>query len=248
MRWLILADIHSNLAALQASLTAAAEEYGEVICLGDLVGYGPEPNPVVEWARAHVSTCIRGNHDKAVWDPDVTADFNYAARLAAEWTRPQLTEENLRYLRELPRGPAEVGGFQIVHGALSGEDKYILGQADALQELRRASAALVFYGHTHSQCGYVEDGTGGFGEFKPQLPRGRSRLALELLPGERYLINPGSVGQPRDGDTRAAFCIYDDRRQEVEYWRVPYDVAATQRRMEECGLPSLLVQRLSFGH
>ena len=247
MRWLILSDVHSNLEALQTVVKAAEGQYDRVVCLGDLVGYGPDPNSVVEWARARASYCIRGNHDKAMWDPEVVAGFNYAARIAAEWTREQLTEDNLQYLRELPRGPLETGGFTIAHGALSDEDKYIVCEADVLEELRYFDTGLVFYGHTHSQTGHMTDECGRLLSLSPQLPRGRSRLALQLLPGERYLINPGAVGQPRNRDTRAAFCVYDDMRQDVEFWRAPYDVAATQSRMEACGLPSALVQRLSFG-
>ena len=248
MRWLILSDIHSNREALEAVVEAADGLYDSAVCLGDLVGYGPDPNAMVEWVRENVGTCVRGNHDKAAWDLEVASGFHYAGRIAAEWTQAKLSEENLRYLRELPQGPLHVEGFQIVHGSPRDEDKYLVSQDDAFEELRHLGPELVFFGHTHSQGGYFEDEGGHLQQVKPALFRGCSRVALELLLGEKYLLNPGSVGQPRDGDVRAAFALYDDRRRQVEYWRVPYPFETTQRRMEEAGLPESLVQRLSFGH
>jgi predicted phosphodiesterase len=248
MRWLILGDIHANREALEAVVDAARGLYDSAVCLGDLVGYGPDPNAVVEWVRENVGTCVRGNHDKATWDLQVATEFQYAARIAAEWTQTQLSEENLRYLRGLPQGPLHIGSFQIVHGSPRDEDKYLVSQGDVFQALQDLRPELVFFGHTHSQGGYFEDEGGHLQEVKPALFRGCSLVALELLPGEKYLLNPGSVGQPRDGDVRAAWALYDDRRRQVEYWRVPYPFESTQQRMEEVGLPDSLVQRLSFGH
>jgi len=248
MRWLILGDIHANREALEAVVEAARGLYESAVCLGDLVGYGPDPNAVVEWVRENVGTCVRGNHDKAAWDLQVATEFQYAARIATEWTQTQLSEENLRYLRGLPQGPLHIGGFQIVHGSPRDEDRYLVSQADAFEELRHLGPGLAFFAHTHSQGGYFEDEGGHLQQVRPAMFRGRSRVALELLPREKYLLNPGSVGQPRDGDVRAAYALYDDRRRQVEYGRVPYPFETTQRRMEEAGLPDSLVQRLSFGH
>lgn len=248
MRWLIISDIHSNLEALRAGLAAAAGRYDEVLSLGDVVGYGPDPNLVVDWVRQNIRACVRGNHDKAACGIDDASGFNYEGRVAAMWTREQLTPVNLEYLRQLPQGPMPIQGFQIVHGSGRDEDKYIVTQPDAREELRNLATGLVFFGHSHHQGGYFEEADGSLREVKPSFFRGRSRVALELLQEEKYFLNPGSVGQPRDGDTRAAFAIYDAGAQQVEYWRVPYDVEATQRRMEECGLPLSLIQRLSFGH
>lgn len=248
MRWLVLSDIHSNLEALVEALKAAEGRYSAIVCLGDLVGYGPDPNAVVGWARENLAVCVRGNHDKASCDPEVASGFHYAARAAAEWTHDQLTETNRQYLQSLPQGPWPVGGFQIVHGSLRDEDKYLVSRSDAYEEFGGMNPGLVFFGHTHQQGGYTEDSNGFLQEVRPILFRGCSRVALELLGGEKYLLNPGSVGQPRDEDIRAAFCLYDDTCRQVEYWRVPYPVEKTQRRMEEFGLPDSLVQRLSFGH
>ncbi|MGD0698044.1 MAG: metallophosphoesterase family protein [Terriglobia bacterium] len=248
MRWLILSDIHSNMEALHAVLGAGAREYDQVLCLGDVVGYGPDPNLVVEWVRENVRACVRGNHDKVACGIDDASQCTYEARVAALWTRGQLTPNNLQYLERLPQGPMCIQTFQIVHGSIGDEDRYIVTQPDAWEEFRNLATELVFFGHTHHQGGYFLDVTDSLHELKPSFFRGCSRVALELLPGEKYLLNPGSVGQPRDGDNRAAFAIYDAERQQLEYWRVPYNVEATQIRMEECDLPAALIQRLSFGH
>jgi len=247
MRYLILSDIHSNLEALQAVLTAAAGRHDDILCLGDIVGYGPDPNAVTDWVRLNTGTCIRGNHDRAACGLDDLSRFNYGGRVAIAWTQERLTPENLQFLKQLPSGPLRRDDFQIVHGSLGDEDKYIVTQPDALEQLRHLETELVFFGHSHHQGGYMEDANGYLQEVKPSLFRGRSLAALELLPGEKYFLNPGSVGQPRDGDPRAAFAIYDSERRHLEYWRVPYCVEATQRRMQECGLPESLVERLSFG-
>jgi predicted phosphodiesterase len=248
MRWLILSDIHSNAEALRAVLGVAARQSDEVLCLGDVVGYGPDPNLVVDWVKQNVRACIRGNHDKAACGIDDASRFTYDARVAALWTREQLSPDNLEYLEQLPQGPMCIESFQIVHGSVRDEDKYIVTQPDALEELRVLNADLAFFGHTHHQGGYMEDENGCLQEVKPTFFRGCASVGLGLRRGEKYFLNPGAVGQPRDGDTRAAFCIYDSVGKHVEFWRVPYDVAATQQRMNECGLPDALVQRLSFGH
>ena len=248
MRYLILSDIHSNLEALQAVVAAAEGQYEDILCLGDIVGYGPDPNAVTDWVRKNCGARIRGNHDKAACRLDDPSRLNYAGRVAIAWTQEQLTPENLQFLAQLPAGPLRQEEFQIVHGSVRDEDKYIVTQPDAIEELRHLETELVFFGHSHHQGGYMEDANGYLQEVKPSFFRGRSLVALELLPGEKYFLNPGSVGQPRDGDTRAAFAIYDRGRRRLEYWRVPYCVEAIQRRMMECGLPESLVQRLSFGH
>lgn len=247
MRRLILSDIHSNLEALQAVLTAAEGRYEDILCLGDIVGYGPDPNEVTDWVRRNIGAGIRGNHDKAACGIGDLSALHFVARVAILWTQEQLTPENLQYLEQLPQGPLRIEEFQIVHGSVRDEDKYVVTQPDALEELRHLETELVFFGHTHHQGGYMEDGNGYLQEVKPSFFRGCSLAALELLPGEKYFLNPGSVGQPRDGDIRAAFAIYDRGRRQLEYWRVPYSVETTQRRMEENGLPESLAQRLSFG-
>lgn len=248
MRYLILSDIHSNLTALEAVLTQAGDNYDRVVCLGDIVGYGPDPNEVVDRVRVlDPVAVVRGNHDKAGCGIDDAADFNPVARAATVWTREQLRSENLTYLRQLDRGPLRVGDFQLVHGSLRDEDEYVFMPPEAQQSLEQAEAALVFCGHTHFQGGFVLGQGGGVEVLEPSPGSGAASSDLPLEAGLKYLVNPGSIGQPRDGDARAAFGFYDDRKRVVEYWRVPYDIEATQERMQQAGLPKPLILRLALG-
>src|SRR5271167_4654943 len=230
MRLLVLSDLHANSTALQAALSAAKGSWDEVVCLGDVVGYGPDPNEVTTQIREMGAVTIRGNHDKAVADLMVTDDFNPIARAAVEWTRAQLSNENMDWLASLPQGPLEAEGVVLVHGAFQDEDEYVFTPSQALEGLLDSSLPVTFYGHTHHQ--------GGFSYMDPQLdvlqlhPRQSEKLtALRIEPNKRYLLNPGSIGQPRDGDPRASFAIADLENQVVEFWRVHYDVEGVQERM-----------------
>ncbi len=246
MRILVLSDLHANQTALAAALSAVEGRWDCVVCLGDVVGYGPDPNEASAALRELGAKTIRGNHDKAVCGLMPVEDFNPAARAAADWTRAQLTPENLQFLRSLPQGPLETGGLVLIHGALYDEDEYLFTPAQALDSLLDSRSGVTFFGHTHHQ--------GGFSYFDSQLevlqlrPRSNETLAaLRLEPSRRYLLNPGSIGQPRDADPRAGFAIADLEHQIVEFWRVPYDIAAVQSRMRSAGLPEPLVQRLAVG-
>jgi predicted phosphodiesterase len=246
MRFLVLSDIHANMTALEASLAAAEGRWDRVVCLGDLVGYGPDPNEVTDRIRALGATTIRGNHDKACCGLANAEDFNPVARRAALWTREQLRAENLTYLQQLPSGPLEVDGISLIHGALRDEDEYVFAPAQALQGLLESPSAISFFGHTHFQGGFsFLDNKLEVIQLRPGL--GVTFAALQILKQTRYLLNPGSVGQPRDGDPRAAFAVADLNHDVVEFWRVPYDVEAVQRRMLEAELPEPLVLRLAFG-
>jgi len=245
MRYLILSDIHANATALDAALEAAKDHWEKVVCLGDVVGYGPDPNEVIDRVRALGAVTIRGNHDKAgsgVANPD---DFNPVARNAALWTRDQLRAENREWLEKLPVGPMTINGFSIVHGAFRDEDEYVFAPAQALTSLLDAPSAVNFFGHTHLQGGFTLRDTVDVLHFKP--PAGSPFSPLTIEDGTTYLLNPGSIGQPRDGDTRAAFAIADLEKNSVEFWRVPYDIEAVQKRMAAVGLPEPLILRLSFG-
>ena len=246
MRYLVLSDVHANLTALTAALDACAGRWERAVCLGDLVGYGPDPNQVIDRVRELGGPVIRGNHDKSACATDAMEDFNPAARMAMQWTRAQLSPENLRYLRELPAGPMETGGLTLVHGALHDEDEYVFSPVQALASLLTAPSEITFFGHTHFQGGF------SYREERIDLiqlrPRpGANFAALRLEPGTRYLLNPGSIGQPRDGDPRAAFAIADLGHGVVEFWRVPYDIQAVQERMAGAGAPEPLISRLSLG-
>ena len=248
LRFLILTDIHSNLEALEAVLERAGSQFDQVICCGDLVGYGPNPNEVTETVRKLQPTVlIRGNHEKAALGLTDLSLFNPLARSAALWTQTQLSEENRRYLQAIPSGPAAASGFTVVHGSLLDEDQYVLDLDDALQSLSFAAHSLTFFGHTHVQGGFVRFKDGRAGTLSPELRPGVSESRLALDSENKYLINPGSVGQPRDYDPRAAFAIYDQEVEVVRFFRVGYPVERTQQKMREARLPQYLVDRLGLG-
>lgn len=245
-RYLLLSDIHANLTALEAVLAAAEGRWDTAVCLGDVIGYGPDPNEVVDRILGLGIRTIRGNHDKAGSGIENGDDFNPIARAAVEWTHQQLRPENLRWLRELPAGPLIVDGLAFVHGALGDEDEYVFTPEGAWRSLREAPMPITFFGHTHVQGGFLlrNDRVEGF---RPSIAANGGFAPMELDPDARYLINPGSIGQPRDGDPRAAFVLAEPSLQHIEFWRVPYDIEAVQKRMEEAGLPEPLVLRLAFG-
>jgi predicted phosphodiesterase len=248
MRRLVLSDVHANATALAAALAACQGCWDQAVCLGDLVGYGPDPNEVIDQIRPMVGAVIRGNHDKAVCGLGDLDDFNPVARSAVEWTRGQLRPENLRYLASLPAGPMHLDAVTLIHGAFHDEDEYVFVPEQALDGLLVAPEALTFFGHTHMQGGF------SYRDSEPEAivlrpPRANvSVSALPLEPGSRYLLNPGSIGQPRDGDARAAFAIVDSNQSLVEFWRVPYDIASVQQRMRRAQLPEPLAARLASGH
>lgn len=247
MRYLILSDLHANLEAFERCKALAQNKYDEVVCLGDLVGYGPDPNAVVEGVRAFAKTVIRGNHDKACCGISDAEDFNALAKQATLWTREALTPENLTFLRSLPIGPVVMDGFEIVHGSPGDEDEYIFGPGQALPALRAQTIQTVLFGHTHYQGGFMTNPGGRFHSIHCSSKEEGLIAVLPLEEGARYLINPGSVGQPRDSDWRAAFAILDGDQRQVEYYRTTYDLPVTQEKMMKAGLPEPLIKRLELG-
>lgn len=248
MRILILSDLHANATALNAALSAANGRWERIVCLGDIVGYGPDPNEVTTKIRELGATTIRGNHDKAVTDLMPTDDFNPVAKAAMNWTRLQMSAENMKWLAALPPGPLETDGLVLVHGAFQDEDEYVFTPAQALEGLLDSTAAITFFGHTHHQGGFSYSGESNNLEILSLRPRpSESFAALRTENGTRYLLNPGSIGQPRDGDARAGFAIADLSHRTVEFWRIAYDVAEVQGRMRSARLPEALIQRLSVG-
>jgi predicted phosphodiesterase len=246
MRILILSDIHANFTALEAALAKAAGRWDVAVCLGDIVGYGPDPAAVSEKIRVLTQACIRGNHDKAVAGIMSTEDFNPVAKAAVDWTRSQLSPELMKWLAELPQGPMESNDIVMVHGAFQDEDEYVFTPAQALEGLLDSTAAVTFFGHTHHQGGFSYlDNNLEVLQIRPRATELFAPLRIELK--KRYLLNPGSIGQPRDADPRASFAIADLGNQTVEFWRVPYEIGKVQSRMRKAGLPEPLVQRLEFG-
>ncbi|MGA2328986.1 MAG: metallophosphoesterase family protein [Bryobacteraceae bacterium] len=246
MRYLILSDIHSNWEALEAVLRDAEGDYDEVLCCGDLVGYGADPNRVVDWTRERAKLVVRGNHDKGCAGLDDLEWFNPVARAAATWTGRSLTLDNLNYLRNLPKGPAAMDSFQILHGSPLDEDDYLVSSFAIAQVAPYLERQVSFFGHTHLQGGFLCHRNGVKRLARPEGEE--SRMMVELEHDALYLINPGSVGQPRDGDPRAGYAIYDPDTRLVEFRRVPYDVRAAQAKIREAGLPELLADRLEFGN
>jgi predicted phosphodiesterase len=250
VRILLLSDIHANLEALDACL-AAAPSFDRIVNLGDIVGYGASPNEVTARSRELGSTFVRGNHDKAATGVMDLEDFNPMAAAAALWTRNELTSDNLEWLRTLPHGPISLPEFpqvQLVHGSPSDEDEYVVSLGDALALLITLMTPLIFFGHTHLQGGFFANGSSADG-FRPEYKTvGQAEsVALQLKSTARYLINPGSVGQPRDGDWRAAFALFDTDTHVVHFHRTPYNLKAAQDRIFAAHLPARLATRLAAG-
>jgi predicted phosphodiesterase len=246
MRFLVLSDIHANSTALEAALAAVEGRWERVVCLGDVVDYGPDPNEVTDRVKVLAPTIIRGNHDKAVAGLTDLESFNPVAQIAAEWTRGQLRPDNVEYIAKLQKGPISAGTLTLVHGSYHDEDEYVFVPSQALGGLLESPSEVTFFGHTHYQGGFsFRAGQIGVIQLRPEP--GTKFAALRLEPGTRYLLNPGSIGQPRDGDPRAAFAIADLDHQVIEFWRAPYDVAAVQNRMTEADLPYPLIERLAVG-
>ena len=250
MRILLLSDIHSNLEALEGCL-AAAPAFDLVVNLGDIVGYGANPNEVIERSCSLGKHFVRGNHDKAAAGVMDLKDFNPIAGMAALWTREQLTPANLKWLRELPQGPIripEVPEAQFVHGSPIDEDEYVVTPRDALEPLMATSVPLTFFGHSHVQGAFSSNPAEG-GALRPvyKTMGQKETTEMELHKGVEYLINPGSVGQPRDGDWRAAFALFDSAESRVSFYRVPYDLKTAQERILAANLPQKLATRLAAG-
>jgi predicted phosphodiesterase len=241
VRAAVISDIHGNLAALEAVLAAIdADAPDELWCLGDLVGYGPRPNECCELVQARAQICLDGNHDLAVRGTIDLSEFSGEAGVAAEWTRGVLTPASRAYLDSLePAGSR--AGVALYHG--SARDpvwEYVLSDEAARATLALAGTSLVLVGHSHAALYVMLRGSASEGGLAP------SGTELDLS-GTRALLNPGSVGQPRDGDSRAAYLLLDLGTERASFRRVEYDIARTQAEMRAAGLPQSLAARLSLG-
>lgn len=246
MRYLILTDIHANLEALEACLAdAALRGYDETLFLGDLVGYGADPNAVVERVRdLQPLAMVRGNHDKVVFGMDQAEGFNAVAKSAAAWMLEVLTPANRDWVAALPQGPETVDDLvEICHGSPFDEDAYIFDEADARLALSTSERPLCLFGHTHYPITFELADT----EFTSIGPAMDEEARLDLLEGVKYLVNPGSVGQPRDGDPRAAYAIVDADARHIELFRLIYPVELAQKKIIDAGLPEVLARRLAAG-
>jgi diadenosine tetraphosphatase ApaH/serine/threonine PP2A family protein phosphatase len=247
MRYLVLTDIHANLEALDGCLESARlRGYDQTLVLGDLVGYGADPNAVVDRVvELGPQAIVRGNHDKVACGLENADGFNAVARAAAAWTLSVLTEEHRQWLAGLPEGPILVDEFsEICHGAPFDEDFYLFDHNDALRALKASERPLCLFGHTHHPATFeLVDGT-----FSSEMGHSkRDATHLRLRPNARYLVNPGAVGQPRDGDPRAAYAIVNTAARTVDLVRVEYQLGAAQAKIVQAGLPEVLARRLSVG-
>lgn len=245
MRALVVSDLHANAEALRSVLShVRRKKFDEVICLGDFVGYGAQPNQVLDWMRTmrKRKVYIRGNHDRVASGVEDGQGFNQAAREAALWTRERLSPPNRRFLRDLPVGPLRHKGLMICHGSPFDEDEYLFTEIHAARIFTESDAKLVLFGHTHLPAIFwLDDEDQVWGRAV------EGDETIRLKPTYRYLINPGSVGQPRDRNPASSFAIVDTRRHTAQFFRVPYDVVKTQTAILRAGLPAILAFRLTYG-
>jgi predicted phosphodiesterase len=246
MRYLVLTDIHANLEALEVCLDdAQRRSYDAVLVLGDLVGYGPDPNVIVERVQAlNPVAIVRGNHDKVACGLEQAEGFNSVAKSAARWTLETLTPDHRTWLCELPHGPILVDDVvEICHGSPFDEDAYIFDELDAVRALKVSTRPLCLFGHTHYPVTFELSAD----NFDSTGASTAAEMRLVLREGSKYLVNPGAVGQPRDGDPRAAYAIADTKAKSVDLYRLGYPVEITQGKIIDAGLPEVLAQRLGLG-
>ena len=239
LRYAVLSDIHANLEALEAVLRDATEQKcTHYVCLGDVVGYNANPHECVERVRAIDCPVVKGNHDEQASLLESSRDFNELAESAIRWTRDHLSEDDKAWLREL-RLQRQVRDFTIVHATLDtpGQWAYVFNNLDAAASFTYQHTPVCFFGHTHAPMAFIRD-------------EGVHRVKIDQLhieTGKKYFINAGSVGQPRDADWRAAYCVYDVENNVVELRRVRYSLDTAQKKILDAGLPPLLAERLALG-
>jgi len=245
VQFLILSDIHANWHALESVLKDAKGNYQQTVCCGDLVGYNPHPDRVTRWVRENCAEVIRGNHDKVVAGIEDLEWFNEVAQAAAKWTMAQMEEKQLAYLHDLPMGPFKGAHFHMWHGSAADEDEYVASVREAAPHFERFEVPLAFFGHTHLQGGFFAK-HGRVGPL-PRVAQGERERTIEMEPDVLYMVNPGSVGQPRDGDPRAGYAIYDSDKNLVMLRRTEYAVDKTATEIQKAGLPEVLGIRLFHG-
>jgi predicted phosphodiesterase len=239
MKYAIIADIHSNLEALNVVLKDAKEQNcTNFVCLGDIVGYNANPKECLDIIRSMNIPCIKGNHDEYVANDAHLEGFNPHAAEAVNWTRNQLTEDDRKWLREL-KLTRMIGNFTIVHATLDGPQRwgYVFDKLAAASSFTYQNTPVCFFGHTHIPLAFIRD----------SVVRGGTYSKFKIEPGKKYFVNVGSVGQPRDGDPRAGYVIYDTNEGTIELRRLEYDISLTQNKVRAAGLPPRLAERLAHG-
>lgn len=239
MRYAIISDIHANLEAFEAVMEDARDnKCTHFVCLGDVVGYNANPHECVERIREMDCPIVKGNHDEQASLSESSRDFNEMAEAAIQWTRDHLTEEDIQWLRDL-KLQRQVRDFTIVHATLDTPEQwgYVFNNLDAAASFTYQHTTVCFFGHTHVPMAFIRDE----GVQRQQIDK------LRIDPGKKYFINVGSVGQPRDGDWHAAYCIYHVESNLVEQRRLKYDLATAQKKIVDAGLPHMLADRLAVG-
>lgn len=242
MKFAIIADIHANLEAFEVVLEDAREQgCTHYACLGDVVGYGANPKECLDIVRDMGMPVVKGNHDELCSSEEDAVGFNPHASAAVDWTRTQLPEEDKKWLRDLKYFRL-VTTFSIVHASLD-EPKswpYVFNKLDASSSFLYQNTGVCFFGHTHVPVAFVRDAGGTI--------RGGKYSKVNVEPGKKYFVNIGSVGQPRDGDPRAAYGIFDMDVKEIELRRLEYDIDKAQNKIRSAGLPDRLADRLALGN
>jgi predicted phosphodiesterase len=244
MKYLIFSDIHSNLEAFQKLLSLKkVKAIDQFLFLGDLVGYGPDPNETInEFRKLKKFESIRGNHDKVVAGLESSSLFNPVAAFSAEWSKIQITEDNQKFLKSLKKGPVVVDRFiTMCHGSTFDEDYYVFSIFEAAESFKFMETSIGFFGHTHFPIIYL------LRNDKIDTVPLTTNTKIKLDPNTRYLINPGSIGQPRDKNANPSFIIFDSTKKEINFQRFSYSLKETQTKIRNAGLPEILASRLETG-
>jgi len=244
MKYLIFSDIHSNLEAFREMLRLkAVKEADKYLFLGDLVGYGASPNETLDRFRELETVyCIRGNHDKVIANLESSSLFNPVAAFSAEWSKIQISDDNQTFLKQLKTGPEVVDHFiTICHGSTFDEDYYVFSMFEAVESFKFMDTSIGFFGHTHFPVIYF------IRNEKIDIVPLSQDTKIKLDPNTRYLINPGSIGQPRDKNPKPSFIVFDSTKKEIHFKRFSYNIKETQRKIRDAGLPEILASRLESG-
>jgi predicted phosphodiesterase len=244
VRYLIFSDIHSNLEAFEKFLgQKKVKNVDKILFLGDLVGYGPNPDEVIGLFRelTHLQS-VRGNHDKVIAELESSSLFNPAAAFSAEWSKLKISPANFQFLKKLPKGPQVIDRFiTICHGSTFDEDYYVFSQFEAMESFKFMETSIGFFGHTHFPIIYYMRNE------KLDIVPLTENTRIKLDANTRYLINPGSIGQPRDKNPASSFVVFDSVKMEIQFSRFTYEVGRTQKKIRDAGLPELLASRLEAG-
>jgi len=244
VRYLVFSDIHSNCEAFEKFLgQKKVKNVDKILFLGDLVGYGPNPEEaIVQFRELTDLHAVRGNHDKVIAELESSSLFNPAAAFSAEWSKLKISPANFQFLKRLPKGPQVVDRFiTICHGSTFDEDYYVFSQFEAMESFKFMETSIGFFGHTHFPIIYFMRN-----EKLDIVPLTES-TRIKLDANTRYLINPGSIGQPRDKNPASSFIVFDSVKMEIHFSRFTYEVSKTQKKIRDAGLPELLASRLEAG-